>query len=228
MGITGLDVVEESEVNVDRIMDLGFGKCSLCVQAPVTSGFSDSSDLAGKRIVTSFPNLARKHFAKYDTEGLSTRIKYVSGSVEAACGLGLADAVVDLVETGTTMKAAGLHVISEVLQTQAVMISSKMSKHPDVVDLIRKRIQGYITATSYMMISYNACKRLLPACLKITPGKRAATVSPLEPLPGEPEEDQAVAVSALVLKKESSKIMDQVEQAGATDILLLSISNSRM
>jgi len=214
---------------VDLVMSLGFGKCALCLQAPVASTYKESSDLAGKRIVTSFPNLAKKHFERFDEEkGVKTRIKYVSGSVEAACGLGLADAVVDLVETGTTMKAAGLHVVSEVLETEAIMISSKMSRHPDIVDLIKKRIQGYMTATTYMMISYNTFKKLLPGCLVITPGKRAATVSPLEAQPGDAEEDQAVAVSALVLKKDSSKIMDLLEKAGATDILLFSISNSRM
>ena len=77
----------------------------------------------------------------------SSGIKYVSGSVEAACGLGLADAVVDLVETGTTMKAAGLEVIAEVLKSEAVLITSKTCEHPSLVQLIRKRIEGYITAS---------------------------------------------------------------------------------
>ena len=105
IGITGLDVVEESMVDVVRVMDLGFGKCKLCVQAPVSDKISDVADLAGKRIVTSFPHLTKKFFDKLDEEkGVSTAIDFVSGSVEAACGLGLADAVVDLVETGTTMK----------------------------------------------------------------------------------------------------------------------------
>ncbi len=81
-----------------------------------------------------------------DLTSSSLDIKYVSGSVEAACGLGLADAVVDLVETGTTMKAAGLEIISEVLKSEAVLISSKTCRHPQLVQLIRKRIEGYITA----------------------------------------------------------------------------------
>jgi ATP phosphoribosyltransferase len=86
-------------------MDLGFGKCRLCVQAPVISNITDVKMLAGKRIVTSFPNLTKKYFDALDRElGVETKIRFVSGSVEAACGLGLADAVVDLVETGTTMK----------------------------------------------------------------------------------------------------------------------------
>jgi ATP phosphoribosyltransferase len=105
LGITGIDVVQESMVEVNHIMDLGFGKCKLCVQAPVTSKIKDAEDLAGKRIVTSFPDISRKFFDPMDAKkGVQTSVKFVSGSVEAACSLGLADAVVDLVETGTTMK----------------------------------------------------------------------------------------------------------------------------
>jgi ATP phosphoribosyltransferase len=105
IGITGLDVVKESMVEVDHIMDLGFGKCKLCVQAPVANEVKDVSELAGGRIVTSFPDLTKGFFQKYDEEkGVQTKVNFVSGSVEAACGLGLADAVVDLVETGTTMR----------------------------------------------------------------------------------------------------------------------------
>jgi ATP phosphoribosyltransferase len=107
IGITGLDVVEESNVVVDKVMDLGFGGCRLCVQAPVSDKITDVSTLAGGRIVTSFPFLAAKFFKKFDEEkGVKTKVTEVSGSVEAACGLGLADAVVDLVETGTTMKVS--------------------------------------------------------------------------------------------------------------------------
>jgi len=108
IGVTGVDIVEENKgegLEVERVMDLGFGKCRLCVQAPVANNITDIKTLAGKRIVTSFPSLTKKFFDVLDEEmGTTTSIKFVSGSVEAACGLGLADAVVDLVETGTTMK----------------------------------------------------------------------------------------------------------------------------
>jgi ATP phosphoribosyltransferase len=221
LGITGIDVVEESNVDVTRVLDLGFGGCKLCLQAPVASAYKGGADVAGKRIVTSFPNLARKYFDKFDTPGKPTSIKYVSGSVEAACGLGLADAVVDLVETGTTMMAAGLHAVDTVLETEAILISSKTSSHPDIVELIKTRITGYMTATSYMLISYNCNREDLSSCLKITPGKRSPTVSQLD-------NNDGVAVQALVKKKESSRVMDELQRAGATDILLFSISNSRM
>jgi ATP phosphoribosyltransferase len=200
----------------------------LCVQAPVSSGFKNAKELSGKRIVTSFPFLAKEFFAQYDTPENPTHIKYVSGSVEAACGLGLADAVIDLVETGTTMKAAGLEVVAEVLSSESVLISSKTSKHPEVVELIKKRIQGYMTASSYMMISYNILRENLAAAIKVTPGKRAPTVSALDNSFGSSEGEDAVAVSSLIPSNQSSKIMDQLVDCGATDILLLALSNSRM
>jgi ATP phosphoribosyltransferase len=105
IGITGWDVVQESGVTVERAMDLGFGKCKLCVQAPVLDNIVDVNALAGKRIATSFPQVTQEFFKEIDErEGTQTKINLISGSVEAACGLGLADAVVDLVETGTTMR----------------------------------------------------------------------------------------------------------------------------
>ena len=105
IGITGFDVVIESKVDVEKVLDLGFGKCKLCVQAPVIDKISSVEVLAGQRIATSFTNISTDFFKPYDEKaGTETEISFVSGSVEAACGLGLADAVVDLVETGTTMK----------------------------------------------------------------------------------------------------------------------------
>lgn len=105
IGITGFDVVSESQVDVEKILDLGFGKCKLCVQAPMADKITNVESLAGKRIVTSFTSISRDFFKTYDDKaGTSTQVSFVSGSVEAACGLGLADAIVDLVETGTTMR----------------------------------------------------------------------------------------------------------------------------
>ena len=229
IGITGQDVCEESGVDIDEVIKLGFGGCKLCLQAPIKSSSDDPKEFVGKRIVTSFPNLAKKYFDNLaGPGGPQTHIQYVSGSVEAACGLGLADAVVDLVETGTTMRAAGLEIVSEVLRTEAVIIRNKANMSAErkkVVDFTLKRIQGYMTATSFMLISYNVSKAFLDKVISITPGKRAPTVSALDVQPGlEP----AFAVSALIPRKQAPSIMDDLEVAGATDILLFPVSNSRM
>jgi ATP phosphoribosyltransferase len=255
IGITGIDICEESEVKVERVLDLGFGKCKLCVQAQVSKNIQDPLEVAGGRIVTSFPNLTKKFFDPLDAQkGVTTQINRVSGSVEAACGLGLADAVVDLVETGTTMRAAGLDVVCDVLETevrlpplpvllwpfnhfcklnfhpdasllspiiQAVMIKNPNSEHSDLADLIRKRIEGYITATKFVMLSYNVPAVLLEAACKVTPGKRSPTVTGLD-------DPEYKAVSALVDKKQLSAVMDKLCDVGATDILAVNLSNSRM
>lgn len=127
-----------------------YGKCRLCVQAPVKSGITDPRQLVGKRIVTSFTHLAEKYFRELDPN-TKTTVSYVSGSVEAACALGLAEAIgimgcgrrreglvrpymmsfltVDLVETGETMRAAGLEVVSSIMATEAVLIGNKNSTH---------------------------------------------------------------------------------------------------
>lgn len=223
LGITGTDVVEESLVDVNNLLELGFGKCKLALQAPTASNYVDASQLTGHRIVTSFPNLAKKFFDQFDTAERKTQIKFVSGSVEAACGLGLADAVVDLVETGTTMRAAGLCVVSEILSTQAVLISSKSSKHDELISKVRKRFEGYITSTKFMLIQYNISRGKLPEAVKITPGKRSPTVSSLEG-----DDEDAVAVSALVSKNDTASLMDKLESVGATDIMLFALNNSRM
>mmetsp|Transcript_17188 Transcript_17188/g.25453 ORF Transcript_17188/g.25453 Transcript_17188/m.25453 type:complete len:300 (-) Transcript_17188:40-939(-) len=222
VGITGFDVLEESgeSDNVEVSIELGFGKCKLCVQAPVSSKVKDIGTLAGKRIATSFPELTKKYFSQFNAEN-ETKIKYVSGSVEAACSLGLADAVVDLVETGTTMRAAGLEIVGEICSSQSLLITSKQTRHRNTIDLIIRRIEGYITAQSYLLISYNVSMDDLNKTLEVTPGKKSPTITKLK-------EENWVAVSALVNKKESSNIMDQLYKIGATDILLFSLQNSRM
>jgi len=222
LGITGSDLVQENMVEVDSVMDLGFGKCRLCVQAPVTDKIESVESLAGKRIVTSFPNVTKDFFDTYDKKlGVTTNINYVSGSVEAACGLGLADAVVDLVETGTTMRAAGLEIVHDIFSTQAVLISNPNSEHKDLVSKLQRRIEGYITSTKYVMMMYNVTNEIFQDAIVITPGKKSPTVTSLEC-------GKDKAVSVLILKKEISEKMDALHEVGATDILVLELNNSRM
>lgn len=221
-GITGFDIVEESEVEVEKMLDLGIGKCKLCVQAQVSKKITNPADFAGKRIVTSFPNLTKKYFDVLDKEkGTKTSIKFVSGSVEAACGLGLADAVVDLVETGTTMRAAGLEVIADVLETEAVLIKNPQTKHADLLNKILRRLEGYMVSTQYVMLVYNIATTLLEKASSAAPGKRSPTITALE-------DPNFKSVSILVHKKEMSEKMDELHDIGATDILALNLANSRM
>ena len=227
LGITGQDILLETrlecpDIQINELMGLGFGKCKLCLLGPVASKIKDPRSLSGGRIVTSFPELAKDYFKKIDEQtGKQTIIRTVSGSVEAACGLGLADAVIDLVETGTTMKAAGLEVITDVITTEAVLISNNHTKNPEAISMIEQRFEGYLTATQYMMISYNVHRDELQKALSITPGKRSPSIMALE-------QEGWVAVQALVKRKEANNLMDELKKIGASDILLFTISNSRM
>ena len=210
LGITGLDIVEESEVNVEILEYLGFGKCKLAVQAPVGK-YRSAEDLAGCRVHTSFPNTTRKFFRNISSEK-ETKVTYLNGSVEIACSLGLADAVVDLVETGTTMKAAGLEIVATIMETQAVLIhnpkKNDKNSHHALCQKLHARIQGYITAQEYQMITYNVPRVKLQLAEQITPGKRSPTVSPLEDV-------NWCSVSALVKRSNAAEVMDKLQELGA-------------
>ncbi|KAF8470230.1 hypothetical protein BDZ91DRAFT_771296 [Kalaharituber pfeilii] len=233
LGITGHDQVRESRTTeVEQILDLDFGRCKLQVQVPEKGYITQAKELVGKNIVTSFTELTREYFTELEREVMaekgedvtvlgSTKIKYVGGSVEAACALGVADGVVDLVESGETMKAAGLKPIATLLETSAVLIKSKHPSHPELIDRITSRIRGVITAQKYVLCTYNIPRTSLKEAKMITPGKRAPTVTQLE------DEDDWVAISVMVDKKKLADVMDALEKVGAQDILAVSLSNSR-
>ncbi|KAI9018006.1 ATP phosphoribosyltransferase [Phycomyces nitens] len=225
LGITGQDMVVEGECEgkVDEILELGFGKCRVCLQVPVKSNFKSLEDLAGKRIVTSFDAYARTVFGPLDqATKKKTTISYVSGSVEAACALGLADGIIDLVESGETMRAAGLHDIHTFFTTQSVLLANKNTKHPDLVEKIATRVRGVIAAQRYMLCTYNVERKNLEKAKIITPGRQAPTVSTLDSHEG------WVAVSAMILRKQKGEIMDRLTEVGATDIMVMAFTNCRV
>ncbi|CAO3679682.1 unnamed protein product [Umbelopsis ramanniana] len=225
MGITGQDMVAEGEAvnDVEEILELGFGKCSLCVQVPLAGSNQTVESLVGRRVVTSFEVLAKNVFEPLDkAAGKTTKISYVAGSVEAACALGLADGIIDLVESGDTMRAAGLHDIHTIMESQAVLITNKKTTHRELCDKIASRIRGVITAGRYVLCTYNIERKNLSRAVTITPGRQAPTVSSLDSHEG------WVAVQSMIEKKRQGEIMDALSAAGATDILLMAFTNCRV
>ncbi|KUI62254.1 ATP phosphoribosyltransferase [Cytospora mali] len=219
----------------ETVLDLGFGACKLQVQVPVNGIYTTGKDLIGKNIGTSFVHLTEEYFARLEaeedgeqtdgedwapTKKLRTKIIELSGSVEAACALGVADGIVDLVESGETMRAAGLKAIDTVVESSSILIKSKAPNNPDLVNLIGARIRGVITAQRFVLCQYNVPRSRLSEATKITPGKRAPTITQLD-------EEGWVAVSAMVEKKKIALAMDELSKVGATDILVLDIHNSR-
>lgn len=131
---------------------------------------------------------------------------------------------VDLVESGETMRAAGLHPIATVLQTEAVLIKSSTPKHPGLtplIDLITSRIAGIIAASRFVICEYNVPRSLLSQATAVTPGRRAPTISPLE-------DSDWVAVSAMVEKKKQATVMDELVRIGAEDIMIFNLDNCRV
>lgn len=243
LGITGRDQVAEHEcvvpptdtTGVVEVLDLDFGKCSLQVQVPQKGTVTDPKDLIGKNVVTSFTNLTEEYFRKLEAEQagedangatngekrkLKTNIKYVGGSVEAACALGVADGIVDLVESGETMRAAGLKAISTVVSSSAILIKSKHPSDPKLVEKITARIRGVITAQKYVLCTYNIDRSKLEAARTVSPGRRAPTITSLE-------EENWVAVSVMVERKKIAVVMDELTAVGAEDILVMKLENSR-
>jgi len=244
LGISGEDMLEETLINtgyeaekhVKILMKLGIGKCKLCLQAPKTLKATDPSIFIGKRIVTSFPAIARRFFDNLErnnsrnADAKKTTIKEVSGSVEAACGLGLADAVIDLVETGSTMHAAGLEVVGEPVLTSETLLFQQLptednglaqGRKAETINTITERIMGYLTSTRFAMVVYNCHEDNLERCCAITPGKRSPTITALK-------EKGWQSVSALVEKRSLHSVMDNLTKEGAKDVLCLSLTNTRM
>ncbi|CAE6451318.1 unnamed protein product [Rhizoctonia solani] len=176
MGITGQDVIFESKMQAltTESLALGFGRCKLQVQVPVSSGIDRIEDLAGKRIATSFESVAREHFEVIDARlGTKTVVEHLSGSVETACALGLADGIVDLVESGETMRAAGLKAIATIMSSEAVLISSSTPKKPhmlSVAEQLKSRLAGVVASAKYILCQYNIRRTDLEVARKITPG----------------------------------------------------------
>eukprot|EP00668_Euglena_longa_P014290 GGOE01018269.1.p1 GENE.GGOE01018269.1~~GGOE01018269.1.p1 ORF type:complete len:323 (-),score=80.72 GGOE01018269.1:299-1231(-) len=221
VGMTGQDIIRETGHPVNNEVDLGIGQCRLCLQWPTAMKYTSVEDMLGRRVVTSFPNIAKEYFdqlAKGQPHG--TTIQFLHGSVEAACGLGLADCVVDLVETGDTMRAAGLEIASVIMDSQAVMISNPNSPHKKMIDYLRKRVVGYLTATRYVYFVYNCPKSALAEAERLTPGKRSPTVSTLE-------DSNWVSVSVLIKRSDVQTIMDKLEHIGARDMLAWDLRNTR-
>eukprot|EP01125_Pyxidicula_operculata_P001411 TRINITY_DN11306_c0_g1_i1.p1 TRINITY_DN11306_c0_g1~~TRINITY_DN11306_c0_g1_i1.p1 ORF type:complete len:293 (-),score=61.11 TRINITY_DN11306_c0_g1_i1:26-904(-) len=220
MGITGLDIIHESGVEVNVREKLGFGKCRLSIQTPVAKQIKNPEELVGKRIATSFPKTTKEYFDKLNPNAPTT-IENLSGSVEIACALGLADAIADLVETGDTMRATGLEEVSTIVHSEAVFITNPHTEHEDIAKKLMLRMKGVLTAEKFVMVEYNIEKSNLSSVAKITPGKTSPTLSPLE-------NPDWVAVKVMVDKDEVNQKLDELVVVGAKDIVVTEIANCRV
>ncbi len=218
MGITGSDLVAEHRAPVVERLPLDVGHCRLAICVPEAGTITDPRDLAGKRIATSFPNTTQDYLEKHHTHA---HMVPLSGSVEVMIALGVADAIVDLVETGSTLAANGLKILDEIGNYQTVVIQNRDCRHPELADRVVRRLEGVVIARSYSLLEYNVPRGKLSEAEKITPGFNSPTVSALE-------DADWCAVRVMVRRSEVISIMERLEALGASAILETRITNCRL
>lgn len=216
VGITGRDLLLDSGSTAGEIASLDFAASTFRFAGP-TGSFSDLADLDGKRVATSYPGLVGAFLAE---NGISSTLIKLDGAVESAVRLGVADAVADVVETGTTLRKQGLEIFGPViLESEAVLISS--ASPASGVDTLLRRLQGVMVARQYVLVDYNLPAVLLDRAVALTPGVESPTVSPL----GEPD---WVAVRVMIKRDQTNHIMDALYELGARAILVTSIHAARI
>ena len=218
MGITGSERVAESGADVQTRLQLGVGKCRLAVCVPEDAPGDSVASLADQRIATSFPNVTRAYLAAHGGEA---HLVNLTGSGEVMIALGVADAIVDLVETGGTLAANGLRVLDEIACYESVVIQNSTTQHAELADRVVRRLEGVVIARSYSLLEYNIPKDKLAEAEEITPGYNSPTVNALE-------DSDWCAVQVMVRRGEMIDVMDRLEALGASAILETQITNCRL
>ncbi len=218
LGITGADLVAESGAELEHRLDLGVGSCRLALCVPDDSTIEDPRQLAGRRVATSFPRITRDWLAK---RGVEAHFVELSGSVEVMIALGVADAIVDLVETGSTLAANRLRVLDEIGRYETVLVQDPHISHPDLADRIVRRLEGIVIARSWSLLEYNVPRARLADAERITPGFKSPTVMALE--------DSAwCAIRAMVRRGEVHSVIERLEAIGAVAMIETRIANCRL
>jgi ATP phosphoribosyltransferase len=213
LGIVGENVIQETEVDVAYLQKLGFGKCSLKIAVPNNNQIQQLSQLNGKSIATTYPVILDKFLKK---NAIQAEIRTISGSVEISPGLGLSDAICDLVSTGGTLKSNGLTAFADVMSSEAVLIGSKGSENSDLVQELIQRIQSVLRAKETKYVVLNVHRDSLPAIIALLPGVKSPSVVSLA-------EDNWVAVHTVIPERDFWDRISQLKQAGAQGIVVMPI-----
>ncbi|MFK0222306.1 ATP phosphoribosyltransferase [Streptomyces vinaceus] len=217
LGITGRDLLVESGAHAEEVLALGFAR-STFRYAVRPGSVRGAADFDGMTIATSYENIVAKHLAN---NGIQATVVHLDGAVETAVELGVAQVVADVVETGTSLRNAGLEVVGEpIMESEAVLVRRPGTDDPRARQFLR-RLQGVLVAGSYVMMDYDCRAEHLEEAVGLTPGLEAPTVSPLH-------NEGWVAVRAMVPAKEAQQIMDDLYALGARAILTTAIHACRL
>ncbi len=218
VGITGRDLLLDNGADASEVLALGFGGSTFRFAAP-PGRFATAADLAGHRIATSCGGLVRRHLAEL---GVHAEVVVLDGAVETAIELGVADAIGDVVSTGTTLRQAGLETFGDPVLTSEAVVVRRAGAEPDpAVEVLLRRLQGVIIARQYVIMDYDVRAEHLDAACEVTPGLESPTVSPLH-------EKGWVAVRAMVRRAEANRVMDELWDLGARGILVTEIAACRL
>lgn len=219
VGITGRDMLIESGAAAEEVLGLGFARSRFRFAGPEGAELTEER-LDGARLATSYPGLVRQHLAQRQ---VTPRLIHLDGAVEIAIRLGIADVIADVVETGSTLRQAGLQAFGEtILQSEAILIKpAQRVEMPAGFETLVRRLNGVLIARTYVMMDYDVDQDHLDAACAITPGFEAPTVSPLA-------RDGWYAVRAMVQRSKAQQIMDDLWQVGARAILVTDIAASRL
>jgi ATP phosphoribosyltransferase len=218
LGITGRDLLADAGGPAVELLDLGFGAATFRFAArPET--VSGIEQLAGHRIATAYPGVVAAHLAKHR---IAAEVVRLDGAVENAVRLGVADVVADVVQTGATLRQAGLVPVGEpILETVAVLIGGPDRPADGGLAQLQRRLQGVLVARQYVMLAYDVQADRLEAACALTPGIESPTISPLH-------REGWVAVQAMVRRAEVHRIMDELYELGARAILVTDIHACRL
>ena len=218
VGITGQDMLADSGVSADEVLELSFAPSTFRLAAPVGTAKS-IKDANGKRIATSYAGILANWLA---AEGINAEIVKLDGAVENAVRLGVADFVADVVATGTTLKQAGLEVVGEpIFKSQAILVARPDLTDRSEVDVFVRRLQGVIVARTYVLVDYDIPNDLVEQACTITPGIESPTVSALH-------DSQWSAVRAMVPRKNVHAVMDELYDLGARGVIVTDIHACRI
>jgi ATP phosphoribosyltransferase len=217
VGITGRDLLSDSGAKAEEVIGLGFGRSRFRFAGP-QGVYTDLAQLAGTRIATSYDGVVRSFL---EERGIEATVVRLDGAVETSIQLGVADVIADVVETGSTLRQAGLETFGEtILESEAVLVT-RGGGVPDGFEIFRRRIEGVLVARSYVMMDYDIRSEHVSAAVALTPGIESPTVSPLH-------REGWVAVRAMVPRDGAQRLMDELFEIGARGILLTDIHACRL
>ena len=217
-GITGRDLLIDSGADAQEFLPLDFGHSTFRFAGPKGSDLT-LSKVSNRRIATAYPGLVADYLRKANIEAEIIRL---DGAVETSVKLGVADLIADVVSTGNTLRQAGLEMFGDViLNSEAILIARQGSENSSEFQTLLRRLQGVVTARQYVLMDYDIEKEKLQAACALTPGLESPTISPLA-------KEDWVAVRAMVLRKDTNKVMDELWNLGARGILVTDIHACRL